>query len=239
MIGGGKVLGLIPARGGSKGIPRKNLRPLAGKPLLAWTVEEAQRSRYLDRLVVSSEDEEIIAAAEALGCEAPFRRPAELADDKATGMATALHALQALPGFDYLVYLQPTSPLRRAEDIDGCLETCLREGAASCVTVVKAAHSPYWLYTLGPGGRMAPFLTGAEKAPRRQDAPELYLLNGAVYVASTDWMAASGVFVDGGTLAYEMPAERSLDIDRPEDLELAEWYMDRRRREQRKSGEGN
>jgi CMP-N,N'-diacetyllegionaminic acid synthase len=131
MIGERKVLGLIPARGGSKGVARKNIREVRGKPLIAWTIEEARRSIYLDRLVLSSEDTEIMEIARSFGCEVPFRRPEELAADDTPGIDPVLHALRELPGFDYVALLQPTSPLRTAEDIDGCIERCVAKRRAS------------------------------------------------------------------------------------------------------------
>src|SRR5271157_3678171 len=142
MIQNQSVLALIPARGGSKGVPRKNLREIAGKPLIAWAIEAGRQSRYIDRLILSSEDPEIMAQARSWGCEVPFVRPAELARDDTPGMEPVLHALTALPEeYDYVVVLQPTSPLRLAEDIDGCLETCLRQEAPACVTVAEVDQS--------------------------------------------------------------------------------------------------
>ena len=125
MIEGLSVLGLIPARGGSKGVPRKNIRLVAGRPLLAWTIDAARASRYLDRLVLSTDDCEIGAVAIAAGCEVPFLRPPELARDDTPGIDPVLHALGQLPPFDIVVLLQPTSPLRLASDIDGCIERML------------------------------------------------------------------------------------------------------------------
>lgn len=122
-----KILAIIPARGGSKGVPRKNIRDLAGKPLIAWTIEEAKKSKYITRLILSSEDEEIIEAAKKYGCEVPFVRPIELAQDNTPGIEPVLHAIEKCPGYDYVLLLQPTSPLRTVEDIDGCIEFLLNK----------------------------------------------------------------------------------------------------------------
>ena len=140
MIDGRSVLAIIPARGGSKGVPRKNIRPLGGKPLIAWTIEAAHRSAWIDRLILSSEDQEIIDTACAWGCDVPFVRPAELARDCTPGIDPVLHALKQLPSFDLVVLLQPTSPLRSAADIDRCIERCQRGGAPAAVTEIGRAH---------------------------------------------------------------------------------------------------
>src|SRR5688500_10349967 len=143
MIAGRSVLALIPARGGSKGLPGKNLLPVDGRPLLDWTVQAARRSRYIDRVVLSSDDPAIIAAGLAAGCDAPFVRPAELASDTAGTLEVVEHALDRLPGYDVLVLLQPTSPLRTAGDIDGACERMVASGAGSCVSVSLVEQSPY------------------------------------------------------------------------------------------------
>src|SRR5690349_12171236 len=147
MIQDKSILAIIPARGGSKSIPYKNLAPLVGKPLIAWTIEEAKKSKYIDRLILSSEDEQIIKTAKAYGCEAPFIRPAELSLDETPGIAPVLHALKEIKEhYDYILLLQPTSPLRTAEDIDKALEFALENGAAFCVSITVPDKSPYWMY---------------------------------------------------------------------------------------------
>lgn len=226
MIGGRLVLGLIPARGGSKGVPRKNLRPLAGRPLIAWTIEAAQRSATIDRLVLSSDDAEIIGVATALGAEAPFVRPAELATDEADAMSVVRHALAQLPEpYDYLVLLQPTSPLRQAGDIDRTIEVCARHGAP-CVSVCEPDKSPYWMFECGADGRLAPLLQTLPK--RRQDAPAVAVLNGAVYAAETNQLRAGHDFLGPQTVYYMMPKERSIDIDRELDFAIAELLIKER-----------
>jgi N-acylneuraminate cytidylyltransferase len=221
MIDGKKVLALIPARGGSKGIPRKNIVDLAGKPLLAWTIEEAKKSAYIDKLILSSDDDEIISVAREYGCDVPFKRPDELAGDLASGIAPVLHAIEALPGYDYVVLLQPTSPLRLVADIDGAIQQCCQKKAACCVSVTQPQESPYWMYTIEGEGRLRPLLTTNKVFARRQDLPEVYMLNGAVYVAQCLWLLKVRSFLTEQTIAYPMPQARSLDIDCPEDLHLA------------------
>lgn len=229
MIESSTVLAIITARGGSKGLPRKNVLPVAAKPLIAWTVEAARQSRYIDRLILSSEDQEIIDTACACGCEAPFRRPESLAKDDTPSIEPVLHAIAALqPNYDYIVLLQPTSPLRTAADIDGCIETCIRSGADSCVSVMEVAKSPYWMYSLAEDKQLRPLLGDKPFPARRQDLPKAYVLNGAVYVARREWLLRRQAFVGEGTVAYVMPEDRSLDIDKKTDLELAEYYLRRR-----------
>ncbi len=220
MIDGKSVLAIIPARGGSKGVPRKNIREVAGKPLIAFTIEEAKKSKYIDRLILSSDDAEIIRVAQSWGCEAPFVRPAELAQDETPGIAPVLHAMEQLPEYDIVVLLQTTSPLRSVADIDGCIEQCITNRANACVSVTPAEQSPYWMYTMGKSGAMQPLIQTDQVFARRQDLPQAYILNGAVYVARCDWLRQSKTFLAAETLGFVMPAERSLDIDTELDLQI-------------------
>ena len=223
MIDGKSVLAIIPARGGSKGVPRKNIWPLAGKPLIAWTIKTAQKSRYIDRLILSSEDAEIITVAKDWGCEVPFVRPADLARDETPGIDPVLHALDAIPGYDYVVLLQPTSPLRKTADIDGCLARCTEQNAPACVSVTPPVQHPYWTYSIADQGRLVPLF--ANIPDRRQDLPAVYTLNGAVYVARTRDLRLTRDFLIPGVVAFVMPDSRALDIDTPADLTLAECLL--------------
>ena len=225
MINGQSVLAIIPARGGSKGVPRKNIREVAGKPLIAWTIAEAQKSKYIDRLILSSDDEQIIRVAQEYGCEVPFVRPSELAADDTPGIDPVLHALDSLSQkYDYVVLLQPTSPLRSAADIDDCIAKCALAGNNACVTVTQAEQSPYWMYSISHEGSVVPIVKN-DGFFRRQDLPTAYVLNGAVYVARTDWLKREKQFVAAETKAVIMPAERSLDIDTEEDLKTLESML--------------
>jgi CMP-N,N'-diacetyllegionaminic acid synthase len=223
MISDRSVLAVITARGGSKGVPGKNVRMVAGKPLLGWTIDAARRSRYIDRLVLSTDDPQIMALATTLGCEAPFQRSAALATDAASSIDVVLDAIERCPGHDYVVLLQPTSPLRTAEDIDGALEQCQARSAPACVSVCQATQSPYWMFTLD-GGVLAALLP-QRTATRRQDLPAAYVLNGAVYVAQIEWLRESRAFIGAQTIAYEMPVERSVDIDNEFELRIAELRL--------------
>ncbi len=229
MYKGKKILAIIPARGGSKGVPRKNIRILAGKPLIAWTLEEAKRSKYIDKCIVSTEDEEIKSVAEAWGGNVPFMRPMELAQDNTPGIEPVLHAIKMLPGYDFVVLLQVTSPLRTVEDIDGAIAYCLNRDCESCVSVTEVEHSPYWMYQIDIQDQLKPILKiEKEKSFQRQKLPKVYQLNGAVYVASVEFVQKEQEFIGEETLGYVMPQERSYDIDTMMDFEVAEVLMKKR-----------
>ena len=225
MINNETVLAIIPARGGSKAIPGKNLQMVAGKPLLVWTIEAAGQSRYIDRMVLSSDDEKIIETAEANGCDVPFVRPDALARDDTPGVEPILHAISMLPAFDWVVMLQPTSPLRTSADIDGCIEFCVNQGGNAAVSVTTASENPYWMFTLDPKRVLRPIMAVDEVPPRRQELPEVLILNGAVYVARSQWLEQSGSYLTKETLGYRMPVERSLDIDGERDLREADQVL--------------
>jgi len=214
-------LAVIPARGGSKGIPRKNIKELAGKPLIAWTIEEAKKSKYITRLVLSSEDEEIIEVAKKHGCEVPFIRPIELAADDTSGVELVLHAIGQCPGYDYVVLLQPTSPLRSVEDIDGAIERLLEEDSEFCVSVAESQESPYWMYKLNDN-QLQSLLENESITTRRQDLPVVYSLNGAVYIAKIEAFLKEKSFLTSRTLGYVMNNEHSYDIDNQIDFLICE-----------------
>ena len=226
MIDGLSVLALIPARGGSKGLPSKNILPVGGRPLLTWTIHAARASRYVDRLVLSSDDPAIIAVAEHEGCEAPFRRAAALATDEASSADVVLDAIGRLPGYDVVVLLQPTSPLRINVDIDATLETLCHHGAEACVTVRPAEEHPYWTFHLEASGHLTPYCTTTDGIPvQRQQLPTAWCLNGAVYAARIPWFLRTKTFIGAQTVAHPMSAERSVDIDTLADLERVECLL--------------
>lgn len=226
------VLALIPARGGSKGLPRKNVRLMAGKPLITWTIETALAAG-LPHVVVSTEDEEIAAVSRQAGAAVPFLRPADLASDTASSLEVALHALDNLgpePGrsFEWLLLLQPTSPLRTAADLFGALELQRARAAVGVVSVCQAAHPPHWLRRLGPQGEMLTWRAAGEISQRQEAAP-LYQLNGALYLVKADALRAQRTFFPSGTYGYVMPVERSIDIDTGWDFHLAELILKEQR----------
>lgn len=219
-----RILSLIPARGGSKGIPRKNVRPMAGKPLIAWTIEAALRSSQLDAVVVSTEDEEIANVARQWGALVPFLRPPELAKDESPGIDPVMHALDQLPGYDAVLLLQPTSPLRTTEDIDACIALAEDMQASTVVSVCAPDQSPFWMYRLDDDKRLHA-LVEMPAISRRQDLPPIYAMNGALYFASAESLRRHRAFVTTETIAYVMPRERSVDLDTLLDWKLAEMLL--------------
>lgn len=214
------ILAIIPARGGSKAIPRKNLCDFQGKPLIAWSILAAKQSEYIDRCIISSDDTEIVSVAESYGCEAPFIRPKELASDTTPGIQPVLHAIQKCPGYDYVVILQPTSPFRTVADLDACIEYSMQKQADACVSVTEVRQHPEWMFKLDQDSKLQALNSGTISY-RRQDLPTLYHLNGAIYFAKTDWLVKNESFLGDSTIAFEMPEERSIDIDTQLDLNIA------------------
>ena len=227
------TLALVPARGGSRGIPHKNRARVGGKPLIAWTIAAARLSRRVDRVIVSTDCEEIAGLSKALGADVPFLRAAELARDDTPGIAPVLDALDRLeslgsarPG--WVVQLQPTSPLRTAADIDAALRVAETSGADSVVSVVEASQPPEWTQRIDAEGRLRPFLSNAATPRRRQELAPAYVLNGAISAARPDALRQRASFLGPDTAAYVMPAERSIDVDTPFDLEIADFLLRRR-----------
>jgi CMP-N,N'-diacetyllegionaminic acid synthase len=217
MIRGRRVLAVIPARAGSKGLPGKNLRSLGGRPLLGWTIDAARSAVSVDRVVVSTESDEIASVANDLGAEV-LRRPDDLATDESSAAAVLRHALLALSDpADLVAYLQPTSPLRTSEDIDACLDLATASGERGVASVKPAADAPEWMFRVGPDGALKRILASAMPL-RRQELEPAYLLNGAVYVCPVMNFLDAGVLVDEETAAYVMPVDRSVDIDDESDF---------------------
>jgi len=219
-----KILALIPARAGSKGILRKNIKLLAGKPLIAWTIQAALACPEIDSVVVSTDDEEIAAISQHWGAKIPFMRPTELARDDTPSIAVVLHALDQLPQYDAVIVLQPTSPLRSKADIEACLSMASVRQAACVVSISEPAQSPYWMFKLDEQGRLNKLLATPDIS-RRQDLPPVYALNGALYFARKDWLLANRTFLTEETVGYVMPPEKSLDIDTPLDWKFAEILL--------------
>ena len=222
-----KVLGLIPARGGSKGLPRKNIRDLAGKPLIAWTIEAALESQCLSTVVVSTEDHEIATIAKSFGAVVPFMRPSELSQDESLRNDVINHALNQLPGYDYIVLLQPTSPLRIGEDIDAAFEFFLKSNEMSCVSVVSQHPTPEWMFKMDSSKKLIP-LQPSTKITNRQSMPYYYSLNGAIYITNCEYFLCSkesDPFIGKGAVGYVMSKWSSLDIDDEEDWGMAEFKL--------------
>ena len=218
------LLALIPARGGSKGIPRKNIRLFCGKPLLQWSIKVALEAPSVNFVVVSTEDIEVADIARACGAEVPFFRPADLATDASPAIATVLHALDQLPDVTDVLFLQPTSPLRTTADIEAIVELRRQAGCESAVSLTTSSKHPAWMYTLGVDQRLNSLLK-IDNAYCRQQLEPAYVLNGACYLASRDFLLREKSFVTGETVGYVMPPDRSIDIDTPFDWQLAEFQM--------------
>lgn len=228
MIQGKRVLAIVPARGGSKGVPQKNVRLVGGKPLIGWTAEAAKASKYIDKLIVSSDDKQIIDVAKQYGCEAPFIRPKAFAEDDTPGIVPVLHAIEECPGYDYVVLLQPTSPLRNTKDIDAAIEQCIMSQAPACVSVCETDKSPFWMFYVEEHGKMSSVLPdGLEyRNSQRQFIRNAYVLNGAVYVGKQDWLLENKSFISEETVAYIMPKERSIDVDTEFDMKVLKIILE-------------
>lgn len=224
------IIGLITARGGSKTVPRKNIQVVAGKPLIAWTIEAANASHSLNRVIVSTDDEEIAQTAREWGAQVPFMRPTELAQDGSPHIPVVTHAVEWLEShehvkYDYVLLLQPTSPLRSPQDIDKSIRLALENDADSVVSVCEAPYHPYLAKNI-VDGRLKNFLPPPEGFPAkaylaRQKLPKSFVNNGAIYLVRRDVLMERQTLYTERSYAYVMPAERSLDIDTPWDLHLA------------------
>jgi N-acylneuraminate cytidylyltransferase/CMP-N,N'-diacetyllegionaminic acid synthase len=220
----GRVLGVIPARGGSKGIPGKNVKPIADKPLIAWTIEAALSSQHIDHLIVSTDSKQIAEVAQGFGADVPFLRPSDLAADETPGIDPILHAVGAVAGFDWVVVLQPTSPLRSSADIDGCIQLAINGGTSSAVSICEASDHPEWTFSLSADRELIKY-SGGGVSNRRQELQSCYILNGAIYVANIDWMRREKSLIGPGTLGFVMPKDRSVDIDDYFDFKIAEFLL--------------
>jgi CMP-N,N'-diacetyllegionaminic acid synthase len=221
-----KIVNIIPARGGSKGVPRKNIKLLNGKPLISYAIKAAFGSRYLDRVIVSTDDDEIAKIAKRLGAEVPFIRPKKLARDNTLAFSVLQHAVNYLeekenyhPGI--VVLIQATSPLVLSMDIDNTIEQMIKSSKNSCFTACEISERPEWMYEIKKGQPIL-FLGDATFRTRRQDLPKLYRINGAVYVMTKEMLMKENRLINAHPNIFIMPRERSVDIDEPFDFKLAE-----------------
>lgn len=224
MIENKRVLGVVPARGGSKGIPGKNMKKMNGRSMLHRTLDQALGARTIDEIVVSSDDQEILRHAREIEGIRTIERPVELASDDSAMGPVVLHAMDLSSTSDIVVLLQPTSPLRTSADIDNAVALLVERHADSVMSVCEVATSPYWMFTIGEGDRLRRVLPKQEVATRQQ-LPTCYEINGALYVVDGIKFRTEQVFVDDRTVAYVMPRERSVDVDTPEDFERAERLL--------------
>lgn len=228
-----RILGVVTARGGSKGIPGKNVRPLGGKPLIAWTAEAALASKRLSRVVLTTDDEAIAEAGRHCGLEVPFLRPPELARDDTPTLPVIRHAVAWLEAqgdrFDAVCLLQPTNPFRRAADVDACIDLLEQRGFDAVVSVlpVPAEHNPHWVYFEDGDGRLRLATGETAPIPRRQELPPAFHREGSVYVTRRDvLMEGTGSLYGSNLGGYPMPdAARCVNLDTPADWERAERWV--------------
>jgi len=225
-----KILAVIPARGGSKGLPGKNIKKLNGKPLIVYTIEAGLQSKYQMRIIVSTDDEKIAEISRSYGAEVPFLRPEGLAKDKTPTLPVLQHAIRFLNTKenyfpDIILLLQPTSPLRKAKHIDEAMDLFFRENPDSVVSLCKVKDSPYSIKKIEKNGIVIPFINTDEEYTRRQDLPELYKLNGAIYLMGVDIIMKENKILGDNTKAYIMKEKDSIDVDTEVDFVLAGIIM--------------
>lgn len=233
-----RVLGIIPARGGSKALPRKNVLTMSGKPLIAWTIEAALQSALLTKVVVSTDDQEISDTAIAYGAEVPFIRPVELATDTANAVQVLQHALLFCKDyelkFNAVMMLQPTTPLRTASDIDNCIE--IMQENTECDSVISVTevggHHPARMKYLENGVLIDPDFCEVYENQPRQELKPMYIRNGAIYLVKVNILLEYSSLKGACSMGYVMPPERSVNIDSKFDFELAVWLFNERKRRQ-------
>lgn len=224
------ILGIIPARGGSKGIPHKNIYPLCGKPLIAYTIESARRSVRLTKLIVSTDDADIAEIARRYGASVPFLRPAELATDTALAIDVVRHALEFQEKhdgvhYDLVVMLQPTSPLKTAQDIDSVIDKLIESGCDSVVSMVDVgANHPARMYRIN-NDRLVSLMDERIAMRPRQELEPVYIRNGAVYACRREVIYRWNALIGPDVRPLIMPPNRSVNIDDPSDIVLAEYYL--------------
>lgn len=225
MYKGKKVLSLITARGGSKGIPKKNIKILGDKPLIAWTIESSNSSKYIDRTILSSDCDEIIEISKKYGCDVPFKRPTHLAEDETSSMDVILHTLDMIKGYDYLVLLQPTSPFREEGVIDKMISIIIDEYYDQLVSVSKMKKEPNFIYYKSKDNELVPVTGEYVKNKRRQDQINIYKHNGSVYISKIDFLIKNKSYNCKETKMFEMFGKYNIDIDNEIDLKLSSLYI--------------
>jgi CMP-N,N'-diacetyllegionaminic acid synthase len=233
MFRGLRILAVIPARAGSKRIKNKNLLPLAGKPLLNWTIEAGLASKYIDKVIVSTDSDEICEVGLKAGAHVPFIRPSELASDYSSSAETVLHAVEFLrsknENYDMCILLQPTSPLRVGLHVDEAIESFDKLNASAVISVTSLTHPIEWVDELGDKGEMDKFFDDQAIYKRSQDFPPRFIVNGAIYVFDVpSFLKQKSYFFKTGCFAYVMNGLDSIDIDTYEDFKLAELLINNR-----------
>ncbi|GCD11347.1 acylneuraminate cytidylyltransferase family protein [Clostridium tagluense] len=223
-----RFLAIIPARGGSKGIPNKNIMAICGKPLIAYTIEAGKKSKYIDEIIVSTDSDVIKVIAQQYGAVVPFLRPEELSSDSAKSIDVVIHAIDFYKNnniaFDYVILLQPTSPLRTFEHLDEAIEKIIESSRTSLVSVCEAEENPILMRNI-ENDKLKEVISFEGTNLRRQDLPTFYIFNGALYINSTDMLVDEKKFVNEDTIPYVMDKESSVDIDTMLDARLVELLI--------------
>ncbi len=230
MIDDGKLLAIITARGGSKRLPRKNVLDLHGKPMIAWSIQAGLQSKYVDRVVVTTDDEEIADVSRRYGASVPFMRPDDLSSDDAASLDVVRHTVKSLgESYKYIILLQPTSPLRESKHIDGAVEFLMQKNADGVIGVSEVEHPVEWTNVLSDDLSMNGFLSGDVVGKRSQDFPKRYRINGAIYLCDIEKMLYENTFLmEQGCYAYRMERESSIDVDEEVDFILAASFLCRK-----------
>lgn len=235
MIKDKSFLAIIPARAGSKRLPNKNIRPLLNKPLVAWTIEAAMASRHIDEVIVTTDDQIILDIAKRYGVEAPFLRPDFLASDTATSFDVIKHTIdyynQKGRSFDYVILLQPTSPLRTEKHIDGAISFLSNKNADAVISVTEMPHSHLWANSIPENKDMSHFLDESLKNKRSQDLEKSYTLNGAIYICETQKLIREkSFFLKEKIFAYCMDKNVSIDVDDRFDFDLCQFLLEMKKK---------
>jgi CMP-N,N'-diacetyllegionaminic acid synthase len=233
VIGNKRLLAIIPARGGSKRLPRKNILELSGKPLIAWTIEAALGSKYIDHVVVSTEDKKIASISKEYGADVPFVRPDKLATDESASVDVVLHTIKYLKEigklYDYIILLQPTSPLRTSKNINESIELLQDRHCDAVISVCETEHSPLWCNTIPSDDDLSNFLDSSVLNKKSQDLKQYYRLNGSIFLCKTDrFEEESTFFLKSDCFAYKMHQDKSVDIDNQLDFNFASLLIDRK-----------
>ncbi|KGN03513.1 acylneuraminate cytidylyltransferase [Clostridium novyi A str. 4570] len=223
-----KILAIIPARGGSKGIPHKNIMKICKKPLIAYSIEAAKESKYIDYILVSTDDTCIKEVSLSYGAKVPFLRPDEISTDRAKSIDVVLHGIDYLKehneNFDYVILLQPTSPLRTSDDIDTAIESVIEADKDSLISVCECSENPILMRTI-EREKLKPVLEFNGDNLRRQELPTFYVFNGAIYINKVDMLQNKKEFVDENTMPFIMDSTKSIDIDNMIDAKIAEMIL--------------
>lgn len=230
MINNKKILAIITARGGSKGVKGKNIKILNGMHLISYSINACKDSRYIDKVILSSDDKEIIKVAEENGVNVPFVRPSELATDTATSVSVIKHATGFMESigevYDYIITIQPTSPFRTSNHLDSAIEEIVNDdNADSLVSITEADYNPYWMKVIKYGYIESFMNIDEKKFTRRQDLPKVYKMNGSIFISKRDLIMEKEQILGEKVLPFLMSSKDSIDIDDEEDFALAEFVM--------------